>query len=94
MKTNKIAIFVTSLFTVAVFVSAYAQESEEVLEHAFDPFFTTKEVGAGTGLGLSTSYNIIQRHGGTLKARTRDGGGTIFEVWLPQDPNGIDAPGG
>ena len=64
------------------------------LSRIFDPFFTTKEVGAGTGLGLSTSYNIIQRHGGTLKARTRDGGGTIFEVWLPQDPNGIDAPGG
>ena len=33
MKTNKIAIFVISLFTVVVFVSAYAQESEEVLEH-------------------------------------------------------------
>ena len=59
----------------------------------FDPFFTTKEVGAGTGLGLSTSYNIIQRHGGTLKAQARDGGGTVFEVWLPHDPLAVDSLG-
>ena len=54
----------------------------------FDPFYTTKEVGAGTGLGLSMSYNIIKRHGGTIQVESKGGEGSLFEVWLPEDGEG------
>jgi two-component system NtrC family sensor kinase len=52
----------------------------------FDPFFTTKAVGTGTGLGLSTSYAIVERHGGTMTVESVPGRGSTFEVWLPLEP--------
>ena len=56
---------------------------EDVLPRIFDPFFTTKEVGVGTGLGLSTAFNLVERHAGTIQADSRPGEGTTFRVWLP-----------
>jgi len=55
----------------------------ENLDRIFDPFFTTKKVGMGTGLGLSTCFNIIERHGGNLVAESEPGVETVFTVWLP-----------
>jgi signal transduction histidine kinase len=57
--------------------------SPENLERIFDPFFTTKRVGSGTGLGLSTSYRIVERHGGRIRAENLAAGGACFEVELP-----------
>jgi two-component system NtrC family sensor kinase len=57
----------------------------EHIDKIYDPFFTTKEVGVGTGLGLATSYNIIEKHGGRITARSRVGAGTTFTIELPID---------
>jgi two-component system sensor histidine kinase PhcS len=54
------------------------------LARVFEPFFTTREVGAGLGLGLSVSYGIVQRHGGTLAVESEPGSWTEFTFDLPR----------
>ncbi len=56
---------------------------EEVLTKIFDPFFTTKPQGAGTGLGLSVSYGIIQDHDGDIRVESTPGLVTRFIITLP-----------
>jgi signal transduction histidine kinase len=49
----------------------------------FEPFATTKGVGAGTGLGLATSYQIVELHGGRLYLDETHSPGARFVVELP-----------
>ncbi|MFZ5448788.1 MAG: ATP-binding protein [Thermodesulfobacteriota bacterium] len=72
----------------------------------FDPFFTTKAPGAGTGLGLSVSFGIIQDHHGIITAispalpafrgeaepgKSPPGPGSLFLVELPVSQDAPEA---
>jgi two-component system, NtrC family, sensor kinase len=59
---------------------------EELRDRVFEPFFTTKPVGQGTGLGLSMTYSIAQKHGGTVELSPSPSGGTLASLRLPLDP--------
>lgn len=59
--------------------------TEDVLPHIFEPFFTTKAAGAGTGLGLSSVYGIVQNHKGFITCESRPGVGTTFSIYFPVD---------
>jgi signal transduction histidine kinase len=48
-----------------------------------DPFFTTKEPGVGTGLGLSLSYSLLAKLGGSIDFTSEVGRGTEFRVTFP-----------
>ena len=54
----------------------------DVQSRVFDAFFTTKPPGKGTGLGLNTSYNIVQKHAGSIRVDSEPGR-TRFTVELP-----------
>jgi len=56
---------------------------KETLEKIFDPFFTTKKLGDGTGMGLAAIHGLVHKIGGTIKAESELGKGSIFTVLMP-----------
>jgi PAS domain S-box-containing protein len=62
----------------------------ELLPLLFEPFQRGREAGTGAGgslgLGLFISRQIVQAHGGRIEARSAEGQGTTFTVWLPHRP--------
>ena len=67
----------------------------EARRHIFEPFFTTKEA-TGTGLGLWVSEQIIRKHHGAVRVRSRSQGsatGTVFSVCFPATGLEADAEG-
>jgi CheY-like chemotaxis protein len=59
---------------------------KDILPKIFDPFFSTK--AKGHGLGLSTCYSIVNRHGGCIDVESDSGKGSTFTVYLPAVPDG------
>jgi two-component system sensor histidine kinase PilS (NtrC family) len=56
--------------------------ADGLLETIFEPFFTTRD--SGTGLGLAIVRQIVERHGGTIKAENLSADkGVVFTVTLP-----------
>lgn len=58
---------------------------EDIKNRIWEPFFTTKPVGVGTGLGMSITYGIIEKHGGKIDLITEVGKGTEFVITLPKN---------
>ena len=57
---------------------------EQTRARIFEPFFTTKK--RGTGLGLAIARQIVEQHGGTIRAESAVGSGTRFTIDLPLTP--------
>jgi signal transduction histidine kinase/ligand-binding sensor domain-containing protein len=58
--------------------------SEEIQQRIFEPFYTTKSIG-NSGLGLSISKKIVEKHNGTITVESALGKGTTFSIKLAKN---------
>jgi two-component system, cell cycle sensor histidine kinase and response regulator CckA len=65
---------------------------EDFLPRIFDPYYTTKP--KGHGLGLTTCYSIITRHGGDIDVESEPGKGSTFNLYLPASVKSAETSGG
>lgn len=72
-------------YIIVTFLDAGGGIPEEIRDKIFEPFFTTKEVGKGTGIGLSISYNLMKVLNGEISFSVDDGVGTTFRVEIPME---------
>ena len=68
--------------------------AEEHLPFVFDPFFTTRAPGAGMGMGLSICHTLVRGWGGTIRAESPEGHGTMVTMMLPEYHQESDAHDG
>jgi signal transduction histidine kinase len=59
----------------------------ENLKRVFEPFFTTKQ-SVGTGLGLWVISELVRKHEGRLRIKSRVGKGTVLTIWIPMERRG------
>jgi PAS domain S-box-containing protein len=58
--------------------------ADEHLQKIFDPYFTTRK--NAVGLGLTTAFAIVQKHGGHISVQSQIGAGAVFTIYLPATP--------
>ncbi|MBW2504673.1 MAG: PAS domain S-box protein [Deltaproteobacteria bacterium] len=56
----------------------------DMLDQIWNPFFTTKVVGKNQGLGLAMTYDIVEKHKGSISVKSKLGEGTEFIVRIPK----------
>lgn len=59
----------------------------ENLKRVLEPFFTTKE-SIGTGLGLWVTSELVKKHEGRMRLKSKLGRGTVVTIWLPMERRG------
>lgn len=57
--------------------------TEDTISRIFEPFFTTKPMGQGTGLGMSISYGIIEKHNGSIDVESKVEEGSTITIHIP-----------
>lgn len=60
----------------------------DCIDKIFDPYFSTKQMGSG--LGLTTAYTVVRKHGGHIAVESEWGAGTTFYVYLPVSKKIVD----
>ena len=71
----------TNEFVEVLFQDTGCGMSKELMERIFNPFFTTKAKGMGVGLSICKSF--IEKNGGNISVKSKEGEGSTFIVYFP-----------